>query len=87
MLWQKLQNLIGYYPPVLALTLVEHEVRYVVRHGVRILAQGTCSVPTAIVDGRLIAPEILANALLPKIPKLRGKSPFYYHHDNFICMR
>ncbi len=67
MIWQKVQSWLGIRPPILALTLVNQEVRYVVRQGARMLTQGSCSVPQAFKDGRLAEPEALARVLLPLV--------------------
>ncbi len=73
MVVRTLRQWLGGYPPVLAIQLVDQEVRYVVREGAHILIQGSCAVPHAIVNGRIEAPELLAQALLPKLPKFKGK--------------
>lgn len=72
MVWDKVQTWLGMRPPVLALTLVNQEVRYLVRQGRRILAQGCCAVPQAFADGRLVAPEVVARALLPLLPSRKS---------------
>ena len=72
MVWQRVQTWLGMRPPVLALTLVNQEVRYVVRQGTRVLAQGYCAAPEAFKEGRLVAPERLARALLPLLPSRKG---------------
>lgn len=73
MIRETLGRWFGINEPTLALQLVEQEARYLVRHGSRILAQGSCSVPSAIVDGHLSAPAELARVLLPKLPKIKGQ--------------
>ena len=74
MIWQKVRFWLGIRPPILALTLVNQEVRYVVRQGARMLTQGTCSVPQAFKDGRLAEPEALARVLLPLLPRRIARS-------------
>ena len=72
MIWQKVQSWLGIRPPILALTLVNQELRYVVRQGERMLSQGVCSVPQAFYQGRLVAPQVLAHALLPLLPQVKA---------------
>lgn len=72
MVWQRVQTWLGISQPVLALTLVNQEVRYLVRQGGRILAQGYCSAPKAFEGARLVAPDVLARALLPLLPSRKG---------------
>ncbi len=74
MIWQKVQSWLGIRPPTLALTLVNQEVRYVVRQGARMLTQGACSAPQAFKDGRLAQPDVLARALLPLLPRRIARS-------------
>ena len=73
MIRETLRHWFGMNQPTLALQLVEQEARYIVRHGSRILAQGCCFAPNAIVDGRLADPAEFAWLLLPKLPKVKGQ--------------
>ncbi|MBS1175521.1 MAG: hypothetical protein H6R05_1652 [Burkholderiaceae bacterium] len=73
MIRETLRHWFGMNEPTLALQLVEQEARYVVRHGSRILEQGSCFAPNAIVDGHLSNPAELARVLLPKLPKIKGQ--------------
>ena len=73
MVWQKVQSWLGMGSPVLTLTLVGREVRYVVRQRSRVLVQGCCTAPQAFREGQLVTPEALVRVLLPLLPRLKGQ--------------
>ncbi len=70
---QKIRRWLSMDSPLLVLGWVNHEVRYMVRQGTRILVQGACSAPEAFDAGHLKTPAALARALIPLLPKSKGR--------------
>lgn len=71
--WQKVRSWLKMSSPILTLTIVDQEVRYVVRQGTHVSAQGSCMAPQAFQGGRLVAPDILAQSLFSHLSTPKGQ--------------